>query len=928
MDARLLGPVEVVTAGRTVDLGRGKALSLMAVLLVHAGTAVPIERLLDLLWDGAPPRNGRGSLQVYVSRLRSRLAEAGSQIQIVTRGDTYAAELGDGETDLLRFRRLVDEARRADDWAVRASVLARAVGLWRGPPLADVQRGVRERLGRALQEEWLLACEQRAEAELTLGRHAEHAGVLAELVEAHPFRERLTWYLMLALYRSGRPAEALERYRLLARRLAEEHGTDPDPDLARLHAQILNADPALRLPVGADRSADTPRQLPSPPQHFTGRAAAAARLAAALLPPGGSPAAADVTATRTAIISGTGGVGKTALGLHWAQRHLAYFPDGQLYINLRGFGPIAEPKEPSIAVCELLMALGADAAQIPTELDAQAALYRSRLAGRAILVLLDNARDAAQVRPLLPGTPTCAVIITSRNPLAGLVAAEGATPVALEAMSREEANELLAGRIGAARILAEPDAADGLVRECARLPLALALASARISRSATLSLRDVAAELERQRGGLAAFASDDPATDIRTVFSWSYRTLTAPAARLFRLLSHHAGPTITVGAAASLMALPDNQTAPLLGELVSTHLLAEHAPGEYEMHDLLVAYARDLDRTAGDPDDSAAAADRLLHHHLQSLWVASDLAFRERHPLDRPPQPDGVTVPAMHSREEALGWFAESRAVLLAAIQHAAAVGQTDHAWRLAWLATTFLDRDGRWFDIVAAHRAVLDAARRADNRLGEAYSRRGLCRALTLLGELDQAYAHASAALEAYAALGDVMGMAAVQYDMAVARWRKGDLPGAVAASEEALRLYRAAGYRSGEAYALNATSWYHALLGDYAEALRLSRQALELIEGGERGNRAAILDTLGYLHHQLHDYDAAIDCYERALALQSGLGDKYEESMVLTHLGDTHLALGRRDRAARVWKRALAILTELGHSDADKVREKLTGM
>jgi DNA-binding SARP family transcriptional activator/Tfp pilus assembly protein PilF len=928
MEARLLGPVEVVAAAGPVDLGRGKPLSLMAVLLVHAGTAVPIERLLDLLWDGAPPRNARGSLQVYVSRLRSRLAEAGSAIQIVTRGDTYAAELGGGETDLLRFRRLVDEARRADDRQVRASVLERAVALWHGPALADVQRGVRERLGRALREEWLLACELRAEAELALGRHAEHAGVLAELVEAHPFRERLTWYLMLALYRAGRPAEALERYHRLARQIAEEHGTDPGPDLTRLYTQILHADPALRPPAGTDRPADTPRQLPSPPQHFTGRAAEAARLDAALLPASRSPDSADATATRTAIISGTGGVGKTALGLHWAQRHLAHFPDGQLYVNLQGFGPIGEPKAPAIAVCELLMALGTDAAQIPAEFDAQTARYRSRLAGRAILVLLDNARDAAQVRPLLPGSPTCAVIVTSRNPLAGLVAAEAATPVALEAMGPEEANELLAGRIGAARVRAEPDAVDRLVRECARLPLALAVASARISRSAALSLREVAAELERQRGGLAAFASDDPATDVRTVFSWSYRTLTPPAARLFRLLGHHAGPTVTVGAAASLTALPEDQTASLLGELMSTHLLAEHAPGAYGMHDLLVAYARDLERTAGCPDDSAAAADRLLHHHLQSLWLASDLAFRERHPLDRPARPDGVTVAALHSREEALGWFAGSRAVLLAAIRHAAGTDRIDHAWRLAWLATTFLDRDGRWFDIVAAHRAVLAAATRAGHRLGEAYSHRGLCRALTLLGELDEACAHAGAALAGYAALDDVVGMAAVQYDLAVARWRKGDLPGAVAASEEALRLYRAAGYRSGEAYALNAAGWYHGLLGDYAEALRCGRQALELVESGEPGNRAAILDTLGYLHHQLHDYPAAIDSYQRALALQSGLGDKYEESMVLTHLGDTHLAMGRRDRAARVWKRALAILTDLGHADAEKVREKLTGV
>jgi DNA-binding SARP family transcriptional activator len=924
MEARLLGPVEVVSAGRAVDLGRGKALSLMAVLLVHAGAAVPVERLLDLLWDGAPPRNGRATLQVYVSRLRSRLAEAGGGVRIVTRGDTYAAELDAGDTDLLRFRRLMDEARRIDDWPARASVLARAVGLWRGPPLADVQHGVRERLGRALQEEFLLACEQRAEAELALGRHAEHAGVLAELVESHPFRERLVWYLMLALYRAGRPAEALERYHVLARQIAEEHGTDPGPDLARLHTQILNADPALRAPAGADQPVDVPRQLPSPPQRFTGRAAEVARLAAALLSRTG-PDAGDSTATRTAVISGAGGVGKTSLALHWAQRHLAYFPDGQLYINLRGFGPVAEPKPPSAAVCELLVALGVDAAQIPAEPDAQEALYRSRLAGRSILVLLDNARDAAQVRPLLPGSPTCAVVVTSRNPLGGLVVAAGATPVALGALSREEANELLVRRIGAARVAAEPDAADGLVRECARLPLALALAAARISQSATLSLGDVAAELERRRGGLGAFASDDPATDVRTVFSWSYRTLTAPAARLFRLLSHHAGPKINLGAAASLVGSPVEATAPLLGELVSTHLLAEQEPGEYEMHDLLVAYARDLDRAAGSPDESAAAVDRLLHHHLHSLWVASDLTFPDRHPLEQPPRPDGVPVVEMRDREEAVAWFTANRAVLLAAVEHAAAAGHTGHAWRLAWLAVTFLDRDGRWFDIAATQRTVLAAAARAGDRLAEAYAHRGLCRALTLLGQLDQACAHAAAAWEGYAELGDTLGMAAVRYDMSIAEWRKGDIRQAAAFGEEALRLYRATDYRAGDVCALNATSWYYTLLGDYGKAMRLSEQALDLVESGERGNQASILDTLGYLHHQRQHYPAAIDCYERALVLQAEMGDKYEESMVLTHLGDTYRAMDSSEQAMHAWKRALDILDDLGHPDADKVREKL---
>jgi DNA-binding SARP family transcriptional activator/tetratricopeptide (TPR) repeat protein len=933
MEARLLGPVEVLCGGGRADLGHGKELSLLAALLVQVDTPVPVDRLLDLLWDGDPPSSGRASLQVHVSRLRSRLARAGADLRIVTRGATYAAQAEPAIVDLHRFRRLVDDARRASQPKARAALLGHAVALWRGPPLANVEAAVRDRLGPGLEEELLAAVEQRVDAELALGRHAAQVATLAELVAAHPFRERLVGLLMLALYRSGRQADALARYRAFTHRIVDEHGTDPGPELATLHQRILHADPALgaptagapttRNPSAQDPVGDAPRILPSPPRHFAGRRSEEAELTAALL-----PAADEATAVRTAVLSGGGGAGKTSLALHWAQQHAGWFPDGQLYVNLRGFDPVAEPKESAVAVGELLVALGVEPAKLPADPDALAALYRGRLAGRDVLVVLDNARHGEQVRPLLPGSPSCAVVVTSRNPLAGLVAAEGAHPVPVGVLSDADGHQLLARRLGAARVAAEGGAVESVLRVCARLPLALALVAARLAAAPELRLAAVAAELDRRSGGLDAFACDDPAVDVRSVFSWSVRTLTAPAARLFRLLGLHAGPDVTVAAAASLAGLGTAATGRLVRELCAAQLLTEPTPGRYAMHELLVSYARELDQAHGTAAETAAARDRLLHHYLHTALAASGAAFPVRHPLRHPAPPDGVTIVTPADRTAALAWFDADRAAVLAAVDRAATAGP-DPAWRLAWLATTFLDRAGRWRDIVAMQGAVLDAARRDGDLRALAYAHRGLCRAHTLLAHPDRARRHAEEALRAYTAVGDTLGMAAVQYDASIAHWRDDDLGRAAAAGEEALRLYRAAGYLPGQADALNATGWYCCLLGDYERALRCCEEALELQAGADNaGGQAATLDSLGHIHHRLGDLGRAIECYQRALVLQNELGDAFEESMVLVHLGDAHHARQDPGPAAEAWRRAHAILVELGHPDAADVSRKLAAL
>jgi tetratricopeptide (TPR) repeat protein len=581
---------------------------------------------------------------------------------------------------------------------------------------------------------------------------------------------------------------------------------------------------------------------------------------------------------------------------------------------------------PAEALRGFLDSLGVPVARIPLDLDAQTALYRSVLAGKRVLVVLDNAGDAEQVRPLLPGTPRCLAVVTSRNRLTGLVAAEGARPLTVALLSTGEARGLLARRLGEARLAAEPEAVDEILDRCAGLPLALAIVAARASIRTDLPLAAFAAEMRAELGALDVFETGDAATDLRAVFSWSYRRLPAAAARLFRLLGLHPGPDISVAAAASLAGNPPAAVRPLLAELTRAHLLTEPASGRYSCHDLLRSYAAELAHAGEGEDDRRAAVHRVLDHYLHTALAADRRLLPQREQIAIvPPGPDVTTVDHADP-ERAQAWFTAERPVLLAAVDLAGSAGFDTHAWQLAWVLTTFLDRRGHWHDWARIQQAAIAAAGRLADRPGLARAHYDLGRAYARLGRYDLADAHLRQSLDLSVALGDQVNQAHTHLTLGSVAERQGRRECALAEAQQALELYRAVGHRAGLARALNAAGWAHAVLGDHRTALANCRAAVDLFpEIGDRVGEAHAWDSLGYIQHQLGDHPDAIACYRRAADLFHDLGNRLDESGTLTRLGDVHEAAGDHDAAHRVWQQAVRTLDELGHADAVRLRARL---
>jgi tetratricopeptide (TPR) repeat protein len=560
---------------------------------------------------------------------------------------------------------------------------------------------------------------------------------------------------------------------------------------------------------------------------------------------------------------------------------------------------------------------------VPASLNDQVGLYRSRLAGKRVLVVLDNARDADQVRPLLPGAAGCLVIVTSRLLLSGLVTTEGAHPLVLDLLTADEARELLAWRLGVDRTAAEPAAIDEIIVRCARLPLALSIAAARAAIHARFPLDALAGELRESQDGLAPFTGDDATTDVRAVFSWSYQRLSAAAATLFRLLGLQPGPDIGAPAAASLAGMPVERA---LAELVRATLLTEHVPGRYTFHDLLRAYAQQLADTFDSPTERRDAVQRLLDHYTHTAHAAAVLLDPHRDPvMPTAPQPSPTSVQLL-DRTQAQAWFTAEHQVLLAAIRHAVSNGFDTHAWRLAWCLVDFLDWQGHWHDFAASQLAALDAARRLSDGLCAAHAHRRLGNAYTQLGQYEDAQDHLDRADQLYRELGDALGRAHTLNDYGWVYGRQNRYERALRKVEEALAVFRAAGHAPGQANALNNIGWLSAQLGDYERGIDHCRQALSLTqEIGDRSGEAAAWDSLGYTYHGLHQYREAAACFGHALELWRQLSDRGNEAEVLTHLGDTHAAHGDADAARDAWQRALAILEQLDHPEASAVREKL---
>ena len=663
MQVRLLGPVDILADGAPRPVAGRRRRAVLAGLALNSGAVVSADHLIDIGWPEATGPVNANTLQCQVSQLRQVMQDS-TVIRAMPPG--YLLDLGDEGTDVQVAQRLLREGTRAADPASRVRLLTEAAALWRGQPLADTtgqawldgQAQRLELLGLQVKRAWL-------DARLAAGEHAALLPELEHMAHEHPLDEQVHARLMLALYRCGRQSDALGAYQRVCRTLREELGLDPGAELRDLHTAILRQDLALSLPAygpgragtpgsaasGADPAAQdppgrdgprapVPAQLPLAVPAFAGRRAELARLDALLDGRGQGRLASPATVVISAV-SGTAGVGKTALAVHWAHQVTGQFPDGQLYVNLRGFDPGGAAVEPGKVLREFIEAFGVPAAGIPVDLAARAGLYRSLLAGKRLLVLLDNAHSAEQVRPLLPGSPGCLALVTSRNELTGLVVTEGAHPLSLDLLGPRDARDLLACRLGETRLAAGPGAVAEIIRRCAGLPLALAIAATRAAFQPGFSLAAVAAELREASRALDPFGGGDPATDVRAVFSWSYRALTPAAARLFRLTGLHPGHSIGIAGAASAAAVPAGQARALLAELTRAHLLTEPAPGRYVFHDLLRAYARELAEGSDSAGDRAAAEGRIIEHYRHTAQRAAALLEPYVAPiaLEPPPRP-------------------------------------------------------------------------------------------------------------------------------------------------------------------------------------------------------------------------------------------------------------------------------------------------
>jgi tetratricopeptide (TPR) repeat protein len=661
-----------------------------------------------------------------------------------------------------------------------------------------------------------------------------------------------------------------------------------------------------------------PRQLPGAIASFAGRTGELEELTAML--------DRDMAAGGTVVISaidGTAGIGKTAVALHWAHRVADRFPDGQLYVNLRGFDPAGSPMAPAEAVRGFLDALEVPAERIPISLEAQAALYRSLVSGRRILVVLDNARDVGQVRPLLPGSPGCLVVVTSRNHLTSLITVEGARPLTLDLLPVEEAAELLARRLGSGRLAAEQQAVEEIIALCAQLPLALSIVAARAAAHQRFPLAALAAELRDSRGGLDGFTDDDLTTDPRAVFSWSYQRLRTPAARLFRLLALHPGPDIATPAAASLAALPAHEVRNLLAELSRSHLLEEHIPGRFAFHDLLRAYAAELVRAHESDAERRATVHRILDHYLHSMHAANLFLHPRMAPEIAPHRRPGVTPQEFKDSEKAWAWFDTEYPVLLAVTRLACATGWDTYAWQLPLLLEDYFDRRVHRYDCVAAQRAALAAALRQKDHNGEAHAHYALGRASHWFGLFDEARTHLLQALNLFEELGDEARQVNTNVDLGHILEHQDRPAEALPYAQRALALSRATN-NPDKGRALYYVGWYHGQLGDHQQMLTCCQQALaQNQKSGNRRGEGYSLNGIGYAHHHLGHYEQAIAYYQQALDLRSELADdSYSQAVSYNYLGDAYHAVGNTDAARHAWKNAMDVLDSLGHADVGHVR------
>ncbi|MEU8577100.1 AfsR/SARP family transcriptional regulator [Streptomyces asoensis] len=947
----VLGPIRIRRDGAELPPGPPKQRAVLALLLLEAGQPVSLSRIVDALWPGDAPSSAVNIVHRHIGNLRKllepHLAPRAPGRLLVRRVGGYAIDVDAGTLDLLRFRELAQRARAAragGDTEAAAELFTQALSLWRGEAAAGVPQELRGHPAFfAVDSEHLAVLREGADLVLTSGAPERMLPLLQGAAALHPLDESLHVRLVQALAATGRQAEALALYDTMRARLAVQVGVEPGPELTAVRARLLREVQASPTDGTGDRrslsesglpprehapeTAPTvrPTQLPPDLCTFVGRRSELARLTELLdaLDDGRPPAASVVISA----IDGMPGVGKTTLAVHVAHRLAHRFPDGQLYVNLRGFD-VSESAVPAAEVLRsFLTALGVPARDLPPDTDSRVALYRSLLAGQRMLILLDNALDSEHVRPLMPGSSTCLVIITSRTQLRGLVATHGARPITLGLLSREESREVLAGRVGGGRTAAEPAAVDEIIDLCGRLPLALAIVAAHAATQPDLPLASVAAALLDDRDSLDGFAGEDRYTDLRTVFSWSCRSVGPQAARLLRLLALHPGPDISAAAAASLAALPARRVRALLATLNGAHLLARSGPQRFAFHDLLKVHALELGRDQEDEDTRHLAVRRLLDHCLHTAYAAAEALMPNR--IEAPLEPDaapGVVPEPIGGRQEAMAWLDRELPVLLSAVPYAQRSGFPQHAWLLAQALELHLDRQGRWQDQTAVQQTALEAALSLKDPRREAQACRALGFAWGRLSEHDRADGLLRRALTLFTEAGDAAGQARTHRQTAFLANARGLHTEALRHYERALALYRGIRNLGGQAVVLNETGWTHILLGDHERAITWCDRAVSLHRAiGDVNGEAAAWDSLGLAHHHLGHHPEALDCYRRALGLYRHMNDRYLQADTLLHLGDTHEARGAHITAVLVWRQAVRILDDMGHPEAKQARARL---
>ncbi|HUQ57769.1 AfsR/SARP family transcriptional regulator [Lentzea sp.] len=909
----LLSAVGARRDGADLDLGSPQQKLALAVLLLAEGRVVPVADMIAALWGEEPPPAARGTVRTYVHRLRRILgADESGEAVLGSAGGGYRLRLATGQVDIGRFRSAVRAADAADDPGRRLELLRAALGEWRDEPLAGMEGAWAEGQRRRVVQLRVQAVESLAELELDRGGHAEVAERLRAIVEAEPFRERSHGLLMRALYQSGRPAEAVVAYERLRVTLRDELGVDPGPALQELHQRILRADPAL-LPDSASEPAAVPRwahpaQLPLPLGVFTGRELELRELDSWLdedpLPP-------------AIVVHGTAGVGKTTFAVRWANQVASRFPDGQLYVNLRGFDADGSTRQPVDVLSELLDGLGVPRAGRPDGVDGLAALYRGVLADRRVLVVLDNARDSRQALPVLPGSPQCLVMVTSRSELTGLVASTGARTMKMHLLTTSESVALMAARLGERRVAAEPAAVRSIAQACAHLPLALAVASARIATNPALSLSDLSRELtDHAERGLDFLAADEPRSDVRSVLSWSYHALSREAARLFRLLAVLPLSHTSTAAAASLIGLPLPRVQVLVRELIAVGLVVEDRPGRFGWHDLLRDYSAELLADTDNAQEHQAARRRLLDHHLVVTRGATALLSSVQDLPDLPRLAPGVSPRLVSDCRSALEMFAAEQSTLMALVDLAEKSGFEGHCWRIAWNLRFYLDWNGLWTSMLRINEVALRGAERAGDDLGAGHARRCLARVASRTGQTELAVRHLDAAVDALRSSRDRRAQAYAHLQLSGDLVSTGQVELGLAHAAQASALFREAGPRSAECTVLMIIAAAKMRSGEYREAIDVLEKIPDFDDGTTSVVRLSFsLDLLADAQACLGEYEKAAETTEREIELlreieiSGGLHATFLSetiSLSMFVLARSLFLAGRHDRAVSAQREA----------------------